>query len=84
MRMRRVKRRRLLNGMRRRKRWGDFDREYIHHAGRNGSVDIATSYGLDGPGIESCWGGEIFRTRPDWPWGPPSLLYSGYRAFPGG
>jgi hypothetical protein len=23
--------------------------------------------------------GEIFRTRPDRPWGPPSLLYSGYR-----
>jgi hypothetical protein len=29
-------------------------------------------------------GGEIFRTRPDWPWGPPSLLYEGYRVFPGG
>jgi hypothetical protein len=24
-------------------------------------------------------GCEIFRTRPDRPWGPPSLLYSGYR-----
>ena len=22
---------------------------------------------------------EIFRTRPDRPWGPPSLLYNGYR-----
>jgi hypothetical protein len=39
-------------------------------------------YGLDGPGIESC-GGEIFRTCPDRPWGPPSLLYNGYRVFPG-
>jgi hypothetical protein len=29
-------------------------------------------------------GGEIFRTCPDRPWGPPSLLYNGYRAFPGG
>ena len=29
-------------------------------------------------------GGEIFRTRPDRPWGPPSLLYNGYRvSFPG-
>jgi hypothetical protein len=28
-------------------------------------------------------GGEIFRTRPDRPWGPPSLLYSGYRVFAG-
>jgi hypothetical protein len=24
-------------------------------------------------------GGEVFRTRPDRPWGPPSLLYNGYR-----
>ena len=28
--------------------------------------------------------GEIFRTCPDRPWGPPSLLYNGYRVFPGG
>ena len=28
--------------------------------------------------------GEIFRTRPDRPWGPPSLLYNGYRvSLPG-
>ena len=45
------------------------------------SVDgIATHYGLDGPGIES----RIFRTHPDRPRGPPSLLYNGYRvSFPG-
>ena len=24
-------------------------------------------------------GGEVFRTRPDRPWGPRSLLYNGYR-----
>jgi len=29
-------------------------------------------------------GGEIFRTCPDRPWGPPSLLYNWYRVFPGG
>jgi hypothetical protein len=29
-------------------------------------------------------GGKIFRTCPDWPWGPASLLYSGYWVFPGG
>ena len=51
--------------------------------GRDSSVGIATHYGLDGPGIESRWG-EIFRIRPDRPWGPPSLLYNGYRVFPGG
>jgi hypothetical protein len=28
-------------------------------------------------------GGEIFRTRPDRLWGPPSLLYNGYLVFPG-
>jgi len=28
--------------------------------------------------------GEIFRTCPDWPWGPPSLLYNWYQVFPGG
>jgi len=27
--------------------------------------------------------GEIFRTRPDWPWGPTSLLHNGYRFFLG-
>ena len=29
-------------------------------------------------------GGEIFRTCRDRPWGPPSLLYNGYRVFPVG
>jgi len=27
--------------------------------------------------------GEILRTCPDRPWGPPSLLHNGYRVFPG-
>ena len=44
-------------------------------------VDIATAYGLDGPGIESQVGGETFRDRPVRTWGPPSLLYNGYRIF---
>jgi hypothetical protein len=29
-------------------------------------------------------GGEIFITCPDGAWGPPGLLYIGYRVFPGG
>jgi len=29
-------------------------------------------------------GGEIFRTRPDRPWGPPNLSYNGYRVIPMG
>ena len=28
-------------------------------------------------------GGARFSVRPDRPWGPPSLLYNGYRVFPG-
>jgi hypothetical protein len=46
-------------------------------------VGIATGYRLGGPGIESRWV-EIFRTCPDRHWGPSTLLYNGYRVFPGG
>jgi len=57
---------------------------YIHtNCGLGRLVVIATRY---------CWrvrgsnpgGGEIFRTCPDRPWGPPSLLCNGYWVFPGG
>ena len=51
--------------------------------GPGSSVGIATGYGLDGPGSNPGVG-EIFRTCPDRPWGPPSLLYNGHRVFPGG
>jgi hypothetical protein len=52
------------------------------YSGPGSSVSIATDYGL-------VWGwnpsgGEIFRMCPDQPWGPPSLLYSVYWAFPVG
>jgi hypothetical protein len=40
--------------------------------GRDGSVGIAVRYGMDSSG-----------TRPDRLWGPPSLLYNGYRVLPG-
>jgi hypothetical protein len=46
------------------------------------SVQRLTS-GLTVRGSNPDWG-EIFRTCPDRPWGPPSLLYNGYRVFPGG
>ena len=52
-------------------------------SGPDSSVGITTGYGLDGPG-SNPGGGEIFRTCLDRPWGPPSLLYNGYRVFPGG
>ena len=50
--------------------------------GQGSVVGIATGYRLDGPG-SNPGGGEIFRTCPDRPWGPPSLLYNGYQVFPG-
>ena len=28
--------------------------------------------------------GTRLSARPDWPWGPPSLMYNGYRVFPEG
>jgi len=46
-----------------------------------GDIRLATGWTVLGsnPGE-----GEIFRTGPDRPWGPPSLLYNGYWVFPGG
>jgi hypothetical protein len=51
--------------------------------GPGSSVGIGTGNGLDGLG-SNPGRGEIFRTCPDRPWGPPSLLYNGFRVFPGG
>jgi hypothetical protein len=48
--------------------------------GRDSSVGLATGWTVRG---SNTGGGEIFRTRPDRPWGPPSLLYNGHRVFPG-
>jgi hypothetical protein len=51
--------------------------------GPGSSVGIATGYGLDGPRIESQWGRDFpHLSRPAL--GPLSLLYNGYRIFPGG
>jgi len=51
--------------------------------GLGSSVGTATDYRLHSPGIEPQWGAR-FSAHPDWPWGPPSLLYNGYQVFPGG
>jgi len=41
-------------------------------------------YGLDGRGIESRWGDQVFCTRPNRHWGPRSHLYNGWGvSFPG-
>ena len=55
---------------------------YFVRAGIAQSVQrLATGWKVRG---SNRVGGEIFRTRPDQPWGPSSLLYNGYRVFPGG
>ena len=41
-------------------------------------LQVLPTYGAN-PG-----GGQIFRTRPDRPWGPSNLLYNRYRFCPGG
>jgi hypothetical protein len=55
----------------------------LYMCGPGSSVGITTSYGLDSPGIESRWGRD-FPHLSRQPWGPPSLLYNGYRVFSGG
>ena len=45
-------------------------------------VGITTGYGLDGPGIESQWGQDFpHLSKPAL--GLPSLMYNGFRVFPG-
>jgi len=56
---------------------------YSIYVGQDTVVGIATRYGLDGPGIQSPWG-KVFRTRPDQPCGPPSVLCNRYRVIPEG
>jgi hypothetical protein len=52
--------------------------------GRDGSVGIATRYGLDGPGVDSWWGGGISCTRSGRPRGPTKPLVQLVRVlFPG-
>ena len=46
--------------------------------GRDSSVGIATQDGLEHSGDRIPVEGEIFRSRPDRPGGPPSLQYNVY------
>jgi hypothetical protein len=59
-----------------------FEKGLRWEVGRDGAVGTASRYGLDGPG-SNPGGGDIFRTRPNRTWGPPSLLHNMYRVFPG-
>jgi hypothetical protein len=55
---------------------------YLYYHSRDISFGIATRYGLDGPRSNSG-GRDIFRTRPDQPWGLPSLLHKYRATLPG-
>ena len=62
---------------------GFFSCLLILMCGPGSVVGIVTGYGLDGLGIESRWGRDFpHLSRPAL--GPPSLMYKGYRIFPGG
>ena len=60
-----------------------FNSTYYHINGLGSVVGIVTATGWTVRGTNPG-GGEIFRTCPDRSWGPPSLLYNGYRVFTGG
>jgi len=62
--------------------WFYFTSKGVTWAGISQSVHrFATGWTVRG---SNPIGGEFFRTRPDRPWGPLSLLYIGYLVFPGG
>ena len=55
--------------------------------GRDSAVDIATRYGLDGPGIESRWGARfsapaLVPTQPPVQWAPGLPRGGGKAAHP--
>jgi hypothetical protein len=59
-------------------------RSTCRFCGPGSSVGIATELRVGRCGDRIPVGGEIFRTCPARPWGPPSHLYNGYRVFTGG
>jgi hypothetical protein len=50
----------------------------VDTVGRDSVFGLAACHELDGPETDSR-SGEFFLTRPDRPWGPPSIPYNGYR-----
>jgi hypothetical protein len=50
---------------------------------RDSSVGIATSYGLDGPGIESHWGARFSAHVKNVPGAHPASYTMGAESFPG-
>jgi len=60
----------------------NFNSEFMALA-QDSSVGVATSYGLDGQGIE-CRVDAFFHNSPDRTWGPPVPYTMGTGSFPGG
>ena len=60
-----------------------YGKHIQRHRGPGSVVGIATGYELEGPGIESRWGGEVFRTCPDRPWAHPASCTMRTGSFPG-
>ena len=56
---------------------------FIYSKGRDSSVGIATSYGLDGPGIESWWGARFSAPVQTGPGAYPTSCTMGTGSFPG-
>ena len=56
---------------------------YIQKRGPDSSVDIATGYGLDGPGIESRWGARLSAPVQTGPGAHPASCKMGTGSFPG-
>ena len=59
--------------------WG-----YRYYVGCDGSVGIATGYGIDGPGIESRWGAKFSAPVHTGPGDHPASCTMGTGSFPGG
>jgi hypothetical protein len=53
-----------------------FIRQLSFVVGWDSSFGTATYYWMGGLGIEPRWRRDIC-TRPDLPWGPPTILYNG-------
>ena len=58
------------------KAWQSAKTTHVTENSRDSSVGIATRYGLNGPGDRIPVGGELFRTRPDRPWGAHPASYT--------
>ena len=58
-------------------------KRFLYHHHETASFGIATRCWLDGPGIESQWGGEIFRSRLAGPRAHPASYTMGTGSFPG-